>query len=147
MTGDIDAANLTSTRIALSVPLVNVYSHPLCASPVMASLPFDLQDFSVAQADETQRTAHSGPPGVNVEVKLIGVDDAAVENGADPKGALLVRGPPVGKMVGLEDYVDVHAGSGSEGDEAGHGEGWTPTGVGARVMSNGAFVILRAAKA
>jgi hypothetical protein len=27
-----------------------------------------------------------GAPGANVEVKLIGVDDAAIEQGADPKG-------------------------------------------------------------
>ena len=70
---------------------------------------------------------------MNVEVKLIGVDDDAVESGGDPKGALVVRGPPIGKVVVVngEDYVDV----GVEDDE------WAKTGVEARVLSNGSFVL------
>jgi len=141
--GNIDGETLTPARIALSVSLINAFSHPLSAAPLLASHPFDLQTFPEIPADDAHRVAHTGAPGINVEVKLVEVDDAAVENGADPKGKLLVRGPPVGKVVGLEDYVDVPRGSESESET----EGWTRTEVKARVMSNGAFVLLRETKA
>ncbi|KAF8160591.1 hypothetical protein BJ912DRAFT_1150914 [Pholiota molesta] len=126
---------LTPARIALSVPIVNVFTHPLSPAPVLATHPLDLQELPNVDA-------HTGPPGINVEVKLRGVDDDAVEGGADPVGEVLTRGPPVGKRVGLEDYVNVGAG-GEEQEGAGEGEGWTALGVRARVQTNGAFVVLR----
>ncbi|KIM48939.1 hypothetical protein M413DRAFT_438115 [Hebeloma cylindrosporum] len=117
---------LTPARIALSVPLVNAFTHPLVAAPVLASHPLDLQDIPSLKA-----AAHTGPPGVNVEVKLTGVNDDVVEAGGDPDGNLLVRGPPVGKQVGLEDYVHV-----AEAED-----GWTPMEARARVLTNGAFLL------
>ena len=123
--GHIASDLLTPARIALSVPLVNAFIHPLVAAPILASHPLDLQDIPSLEA------AHTGPPSVNVEVKLMGVNDDGVEAGGDPEGDLLVRGPPVGKQVGLEDYVDV----------AEAGDGWTAMDAKARVLSNGAFLL------
>ena len=119
---------LTPTRIALSIPVVNAFTHPLVAAPVFASHPLDLQDIPLPSG----KAAHTGPPGVNVEIKLTGVNDQAVEAGADPEGDLMVGGPPVGKRVGLEDYVDV----------AETEDGWTPIKARVRVMTNGAFLLV-----
>ncbi len=88
-----------------------------------------------------------------MEVKLLGVDDEAVENGQDPRGGLVVRGPPVGKVVNLnvgevgEDYVEVGSGSGSPGSNTSvgtvHDAEWVKTGVEARILTNGAFMLVR----
>lgn len=131
---------LTPARIALSVPLVNAFAHPLVTAPVLASNPLDLQDIpSPPNKDGTTTIAHTGPPGVNVEVKLVGVNDEVVENGGDPVGGLLVRGPPVGKMVNLEDYVDVPTGTEGESEN----EGWIQTDIKARVQTNGSFQLCK----
>jgi len=131
--GPLDSEILTPARIALSVPFINAFTHPLVAAPVLASHPLDLQDFpSQAVGKSSGRTfAHTGPPGVNVEVKLVGVNDDLVENGGDPAGEVLVRGPPVCKKVNLEDYVHI--------PEPTSEEGWTTTDVKARVQTNGSF--------
>ncbi|KAF8163006.1 hypothetical protein B0H34DRAFT_650803 [Crassisporium funariophilum] len=135
--GHIDADKLTSARIALSIPLVNAFTHPLSAAPLLASHPLDLQSFAPTPTAPSSSSAHTGPPSVNVEVKLIEIaDDDAVERGADPCGALLVRGPPVGKRVGLEDYVDVR-----QGEEEGYE--WMGVDVRARVQPNGSFVLIK----
>lgn len=112
---------LTPARVALSIPLVNAFTHPLCAAPVLATHPLDLQDFARAAttsafseklssdngtaAEGYARSAPFGPPAVNVETKLVGVDDEAVENAMDPEGTLLVRGPPVARRVSLAAFV------------------------------------------
>lgn len=90
--GLLEANALTPTRLVLSVPIVNVHTHPLVVGPVFASHPLDLQSFPVASHEEKGPTAvlanvaHVGPPSVNVEVKLTALDDAAVEAGASPMG-------------------------------------------------------------
>lgn len=131
--GIIDAADLTPARIALSVPLVNSFIHPVVAGPVLASYPYDLQEFPTLGT--TASAAHVGPPSVNVEAKLIGVDDDAVEGGASPAGVLNVRGPPVGKVIGVDDYVSIPELS----EET---EGWVSTGARVLVRTNGSFVVL-----
>lgn len=134
---------MTPARIALSVPLINTFTHPLVAGPVLASHPFDLQDFTHKGESESV-IAHVGPPSVNVEVKLIGVEDDKVEDGGDPVGSLLVRGPPVGKTGNEngdhnEDYVQV---SPTEEKKEKDDEGWVSTGVRALVQPNGSFIVL-----
>ncbi|KAG5354182.1 Long-chain-fatty-acid--CoA ligase 1 [Termitomyces sp. J132] len=132
VSGDrLNAAVVTPARIALSIPIVNAYTHPLVPGPVLASHPFDLQDFP---ALKDALVAHVGPPGVNIEAKLIDVDDAKVEAGGDPTGNLLIRGPPVGKLLNGDGFVSIP----SEDDK----EGWTAMEVRAKVQSNGAFKIL-----
>ena len=148
----LQADVLTPSRIALSIPFTNAFTHPISTAPILASHPLDLQDFS-ADASLGQQVAHCGAPGVNVEVKLLGVDDEAVENGQDPRGGLVVRGPPVGKVVNLnvgevgEDYVEVGSGSGSPGSNTSvgtvHDAEWVKTGVEARILTNGAFMLVR----
>lgn len=59
------------------------------------------------------------------------MDDAAIERGNDPKGQLLVRGPPVGTLLSGD------ANSGEVEDLA-----WAETGEIARVMTNGAFKVI-----
>ncbi|KAF8803563.1 hypothetical protein BYT27DRAFT_7195406 [Phlegmacium glaucopus] len=136
--GHLDATILTSARVALSVPFVNAFTHPLVTAPVLASHALDLQDFCITTKDETTSKAvvPNGPPGVNVEVKLMGILDDIVEKGGDPSGELFVRGPPVGKMVNLEDYVDVPSGDSPENYE------WVEMDVKARVRPNGSFTVL-----
>lgn len=128
---------MTSARIALSVPFVNAFVHPLIAAPVLASHALDLQDFYLTKDSKStsKPVAPTGPPGVNLEVKLVGVVDDAVEKGGDPSGDLFVRGPPVGKMLNLEDYVDVPSGDSFEGYE------WVGTDVKAKIQPNGSFLL------
>jgi len=115
---------LTPARIALSVPLINAHIHASTSGPVLATHAFDVQSLPSANGEQ----AHVGAPSINVEVKLVGVDDAAIEKGHDPKGKLLVRGPPVG--VPLPDDAN---------DED---EGWVQTGETAQAMTNGAFRVI-----
>ncbi|KAJ2933950.1 hypothetical protein H1R20_g3106, partial [Candolleomyces eurysporus] len=135
--GPIEASLMTPARIALSVPVINVLSHPLVSGPVLATHAFDLQDFPLAKTkSQSVLPAHSGPPGINVEVKLVGVDDEAVEKGSDPVGVVFVRGPPVGKLVNVDGYENIP--SQTTDDE----EGWTGTGLRAKVQTNGSFVVM-----
>lgn len=110
--------------------MINCFSHPLVAGPVLASHALDLQDLST----EVSTTAHTGPPSINIEAKLVGVEDEPVENGGDPVGILMVRGPSVGKLTSMEaSYVSI---------PSGEDEGWVGTGLRARVQTNGAFQLL-----
>lgn len=131
---------MTPARIAYSVPIINVLSHPLVTGPVLASHAFDLQDFPPQKSPSgASLPAHTGPPGVNVEAKLVGVDDDAVESGSDPVGVLFVRGPPVAKVLNVEglegSYVDVSKSTSSNEDD-----GWTGLGIRAKMQTNGAMV-------
>lgn len=134
VSGLIEAKTMTPARIALSIPLVNSLTHPLVSGPVLASHAFDLQDFPAPSNGPLTPVAHTGPPSVNIEAKLVGVEDDQVENGANPVGILFVRGPSVAKMANIEGYVDIS----SEGD----GDGWIGTGVKAEVQPNGSFQVL-----
>lgn len=132
--GPVSASLLTPSRISLSIPLVNAFTHPLVPGPILASHPLDLQDFPSLNDKPSSSAAHVGPPSVNTEVKLVGVDDSVVENGGDPVGMLLIRGPSVGKHLNNDDYVSIP----SEDDK----EGWIATEVRAKVQTNGAFQVL-----
>jgi len=134
--GTVPASLLTSARIALSVPLVIAHTHPLVTAPILASHPQDVQTFAVTSDRDI---AHVGAPTVNVEVKLVGVDDGAVEKGKDPEGVLHVRGPIVGRVVVPTDEAEAEA---DESDES-----WVSTGDRARVQTNGAFKAWTTAKA
>ena len=136
--GTLEAAGLSPARIALSIPLVNSYIHPTVAGPVFASHPLDVQTFATIPTVPTATAAENyaftydspvGPPTVNVEAKLTGVNDGAIESGGDPVGALFVRGPSVGKLLYVES---------PEGEED---QGWVETGDRARVLTNGTFKI------
>jgi long-chain acyl-CoA synthetase len=118
---------LTPARISLSVPIVNVLIHPSTSGPLCATHAFDLQSLPSIE-DEP---AHVGAPSVNVEVKLTGADDAAIERGSDPNGELLVRGPPVGTLL-----------SGAANNTETEDQSWVETGEIARVMTNGAFKVI-----
>lgn len=119
---------MTPARIALSVPLVNCYHHALAAGPVLASHPLDLQDFSQHSGAVV---AHVGPPSVNIETKLVDVEDERVERGADPVGILHVRGPSVGQLIGAVALSDEEL-----------KEGWVKTEARATVQTNGSFQVL-----
>ncbi|KAF7777471.1 hypothetical protein Agabi119p4_3543 [Agaricus bisporus var. burnettii] len=140
----LPAVLMTPARMALSVPLVNTFTHPLVAGPVLASHPFDLQDFT-EEGVSSEKKGHVGPPSVNVEAKLTGVDDEKVENGGDPTGLLFVRGPPVGKIGNgdqNEDYVQVSPTEERRVRDENAEEGWISTGVRAQVQPNGSFIVL-----
>lgn len=122
--GLLPSDTLVSARLALSIPLINTHMHGSAAGPLFATHAFDLQ--MLPGADEP---AHVGAPSVNVEVKLVGVNDNVVEKGADPIGKILVRGPSVGNMLSADG-------------EAGEKNAWVHTGEMARVMTNGAFKVL-----
>jgi long-chain acyl-CoA synthetase len=101
--------------------------HASTSGPIFATHAFDLQALPSAEGEQ----AHAGAPSVNVEVKLIGVDDATMERGNDPKGELLVRGPPVGTLL-----------SGDANSTEREDQDWVQTGEIARVMTNGAFKVV-----
>lgn len=138
--GDLESQALIPSRIALSVPLVNAYTHPLVAGPVLASHLHDLQTFSTeksaaASTSATENYAFTylatvGSPAINVEAKLRDVNDEALENGADPVGSLWLRGPSVGTSLGVE-----------ENDESGDGKGWVEAGQRAKISPNGTFKV------
>ncbi|KAH9946257.1 acetyl-CoA synthetase-like protein [Epithele typhae] len=141
--GLLDAQALTPARVALSVPVIYAHVHPLVAGPVLASHALDLQTFpptspaspagSAADAYAFTYLAPVGPPSVNVEAKLTGVDDNAVEGGADPVGALYVRGPTVGRPLSV-DVAEEEA----TPDEL---RGWRFTSERAIVAPNGTFKV------
>ncbi|KDQ59521.1 hypothetical protein JAAARDRAFT_33097 [Jaapia argillacea MUCL 33604] len=138
--GPVDSVLLTPARIALSVPLVNAHIHPLVSGPVMATHLLDLQSFvdptpqvEARPEPTTEDVAHVGPPAINIEVKLVGVDDDAVEAGADPEGEVFVKGPSVGSGVGVDGENRVG------GEEE---EGWVSLEERARVLTNGTFKIV-----
>lgn len=131
MVGTIPDSLLTTARIAFSTPFVNMYSHPLVAGPVLASHPLDLQDF---HETDNVLPAPTGAPSINIEAKLVDVNDDAIENGGNPEGMLIVRGPSVGKVLGTDDYVDVPHGS-----DGGDDDSWVPLGVKGVVLTNGTF--------
>ncbi|KAI0374715.1 acetyl-CoA synthetase-like protein [Pilatotrama ljubarskyi] len=144
--GPLEAQAVTPARIALSVPVINAHAHPLVAGPVFASHALDLQTFPTANPGASSTSAADayaftylapvGPPSVNIEAKLTGVDDTAVEAGADPVGALHVRGPSVGKPLS--------AGEEPEEEEL---RGWRATGERAKVSPNGTFKVAIGSKA
>jgi len=127
--GPCDESELPSARIALSIPIINAHIEPKSTAPVFASHPFDLQHFPPPVAESS---AHVGPPGPNMEVKLVAPDeDAQVdETRGDPRGKVFYRGPSVCEPVQL------------------HGKGvvngqWVDSGRVGVIHSNGTFNILR----
>jgi long-chain acyl-CoA synthetase len=136
--GSLEAKIVEPARIAFSVPVVNAHVHPLVAGPVLATHPLDLQTFPISTADPFGLSAPVGPPSMNIEAKLVEVDDDGIENGADPVGVLQVRGPPVGRLTGV-----VEESEGAVGVQA--QDQWVDTGEKARVLRNGTFQILRQA--
>lgn len=139
----IESQVLTPARVALSVPLVFVHSHPQVSGPVLATHPLDVQAFPAETASPGASAADNyafsylsaiGAPAINVETKLAGVDDAAVEDGQDPVGNLMIRGPSVGVLLDVEP---------KEGELD---KGWIESGERAKVMPNGTFKVVSAGK-
>ena len=126
--GYTPAETLTPTRIAFSIPYVNAVGSNLVCGPLFASYPHDLQIHPPPEVGgEFESIAHVGAPTVSMEVKLVGVDDAAIEEGKDPIGEVHVRGPPVGTLLGEMDR---------------NGENWLSTGYRGRVQPNGCFKVV-----
>jgi long-chain acyl-CoA synthetase len=133
--GALNLPVITPARIVFSVPFINAYTHPTSTAPVLASHPLDLQSFTATdEVGGFEKVAHVGPPGVNVEVKLSGVRDDAVANNGDPVGTLLIRGPSVGKILGVDMKTD--------GNPIEDSEGWISTGDKAKAQTNGSFKVL-----
>ena len=97
-----EAKSLTPARLALSVPIVNAHEHPLVAGPVFFSHPLDFQELAGNGSVNTEFAgiAHVGPPSINVEAKIVGVDDATVEKGADPVGEVIESSCEIGSIFG-----------------------------------------------
>ena len=125
--GYTPAETLTPTRIAFSIPYINAVSSDLVCGPLFASYPHDLQIHPVPEDGKFENIAHAGAPTVSMEVKLIGVDDGAVEEGKDPVGEVYVRGPPAGTLVGEKNQ---------------DGEDWLSTGYRGKVQPNGCFKVV-----
>lgn len=137
--GPVEVQALTPARIALSVPLIVAHCHPQVSGPALASHPLDVQTFPAEAASEGTSAADNyafsylaavGAPSINIEAKLVGVDDNAVEGGADPVGKLMLRGPGVGPLLGLEVKDEELE------------QGWIETGDRARVLPNGTFKVV-----
>jgi long-chain acyl-CoA synthetase len=141
--GPIETQVLTPARIALSVPLVFAHSHPQVSGPVFASHALDVQtlpaDTGATGSSAADKYAFSylaavGAPSINVEVKLEGVDDAAIESGGDPVGSLMLRGPSVGVLLDTEAKED------------GLEKEWVGSEERAKVFPNGTFKVVSASK-
>ncbi|KAF9514878.1 hypothetical protein BS47DRAFT_1392137 [Hydnum rufescens UP504] len=133
LAGPASEETFPTARLALSIPIVNAHIEAISTAPIFASHPFDLQHFPPLKPDEV---AHVGPPGANVEVKLVAADhDAEVDETInDPVGTVRVsslfyirpssvvgvvvvvdvfyRGPSIGEPIPLWP-VDLLAGNGS----------------------------------
>lgn len=133
--GPVGEGILDSARVAFSVPVVITHIHPLVACPIFASHPLDLQNFPANWkiGDDYAQVTHVGPPSICTEVKLVGLNDELVEQGRDPRGSLLVRGPVVGRSYGPDD--DEYGSIASVDDH----EGWLVTGQTAIALKNGTF--------
>lgn len=82
--GPVEESKLPTHRLALSVPIVIAHIDPRSTAPIFASHPYDLQHFPPASESEV---AHVGPPGGNVEIKLVGKEEVDVdETTRDPRG-------------------------------------------------------------
>ncbi|KAG8886179.1 hypothetical protein FRB97_007217 [Tulasnella sp. 331] len=131
VTGDpIPSTLLIPSRIALPIPTTRACVHPISAGPLLASHPLDLQYFADAETATSTlgKTAHCGPPTANVEIKLVGVDDAIVDGGqTDPVGQMYIRGPPLGQAV---PPASEHA-----------ADGWVKAELLASVATNGTFKV------
>ncbi|KAG8895979.1 hypothetical protein FRC01_012093, partial [Tulasnella sp. 417] len=91
VTGEpIPAGQMSAFRIALPFPTVRALLYPMAAGPILASHPLDLQTFDEKSVTVEQNNwdsmSHYGPPINNVEAKVVGVNDTAVESGEDPVG-------------------------------------------------------------
>lgn len=137
--GAIENQALTPARVALSVPILIVHSHPQVSGPVLATHAFDVQSFPNETASPGTSAADNyafsylsavGAPSINLEAKLIAVDDASIEAGEDPVGRLMVRGPSVGVLLDVES---------KEGELE---KGWFETGEKAKVLPNGTFKVV-----
>ncbi|KAF9653146.1 acetyl-CoA synthetase-like protein [Thelephora ganbajun] len=126
--GYTPAETLTPARIAFSIPYVNAVSSDLACGPLFASYPHDLQIHpSSEEGGEFENIAHVGAPTISLEVKLVSVDDVAIEEGKDPIGEVYVRGPPAGTLLGENNQK---------------GENWLPTGYRGKVQPNGCFKVV-----
>jgi hypothetical protein len=98
--GPLDTSAQVPLQIALSIPVSHIHIHVLSTSALFASHPYDLQ---IMPKDESPRRVvwHYGPPTANVEIKLTGIDESAVEQGRDPEG--LVRLQSLTFVVRIDD--------------------------------------------
>lgn len=85
------------SHILLGVPTSRLHQSARSAGPILASHFYDLQipsipDVQAALDFESDNVAHTGPPAVNVEVKLLG-KKVAVEGGEPLEGSLWASGP------------------------------------------------------
>lgn len=64
---------------------------------------------------------------MSLEVKLVNVEDAVIEEGKDPVGEVYVRGPPAGTLLGVKNL---------------NGENWLPTGYWGKAQPNGCFKVV-----
>lgn len=98
--GSTDQKSLLDARVALSVPVVNAFSHPLSASPIFASHPLDMQMLDTGDENHSDsKTAHTGAPSCNVQVRLLKLDEDAVAKGGDPEGEVRVHSPSLLPML------------------------------------------------
>ncbi|KAF8320094.1 acetyl-CoA synthetase-like protein [Clavulina sp. PMI_390] len=127
-----DEKTFPTSRLALSVPLINAHIEPISTAALFASHPFDLQHFHPSRPEE--EVAHVGAPGANIEVKITGEKESDIDGIAkDPLGKLFYRGPSIGQPV-LQNPAT------SQGISANQ---WVDSGRKALIHSNGTFRILQ----
>lgn len=94
----ITQSTATLIRAGFGVSLQRVYVHPVGAGPLLASQQYDFQ-LARPHRLTTSTMVHCGPPGANVECKIVAVPEPALINHDAWKGKLLVRGPSVGSEL------------------------------------------------
>ncbi|KNZ56741.1 uncharacterized protein VP01_232g3 [Puccinia sorghi] len=94
----ISQSTASLIRAGFGVSLQRVYVHPVGAGPLLASQQYDFQ--LVQPHRPTKHTMiQCGPPGVNVECKIVDVPEPSLINYDAWKGKLVVRGPSVGTAL------------------------------------------------
>lgn len=100
------------SHVLLGVPTSRLHSSSRSAGPIFASHFYDLQISAVpnyltplAFDSESENRAHTGPPAVNIEVKLVGQKvDSEVEGGEPLEGRLWASGPGLLRSAKSQNY-------------------------------------------
>ncbi|KAH9465497.1 hypothetical protein Pst134EA_013378 [Puccinia striiformis f. sp. tritici] len=135
----ISQSSATLIRAGFGVSLQRVYVHPVATGPLLASHQYDFQ-LSQPQRPSLNLMIQCGPPGVNVECKIVGVPEPSLINNDAWKGKLLVRGPSVGTELASADTTFTHTGQGSTDSQSiTRPEDFYPVAEVAQVLPNGTF--------
>ncbi|SGZ22028.1 BQ5605_C022g09416 [Microbotryum silenes-dioicae] len=89
----LEQARAEMFKATLGIPVVSVLAHSAICGPIANSIYYDAQRLPspVGTQDEASDRTHVGAPSVGVELKLIGCDEAQIQQEQRFKGEIVVR--------------------------------------------------------